>query len=581
MTEYSGVELVKQEQCKLTYATFLTNIIECYNKKANKLVLHNPYSFETQYNKETKTVYNSAFELSAVDIDIEASITDFKLVLNLSNTATGLKLVLKAGKYRRISIIPESHLAICDTYSQDCLDYPETYNPITDNNLDLITDPKWKFKRDIDLDDFLSLIDCYDITTNKIAINNPYYENTSYKDNAVFSPLFSIPNALLSTCTDAQKLIFTIPSPFTFLLKTPKGWANYTLDPSTFKQCPSTPCKGLTIPSCFDTIKPFKVNPTEITIGNTCMQDNICTDFGCFPKDTKCYDPEEVNDGQYIKACQKVLYNGKEIGPCFTLSDIFKVPSDKLTINSSCAQGEICTDFGCVPEYILGDPCKDCSSLSYTQAPTMEAGYNDFMYTQMPITKYSLYSKGNLVGKFKDSYTDGVDISVVLFNIYDYFTPKAYRVNADFTDIEKTINVLYYIATKFLNFSPVEASNLSKIDLDAGQVMQIFPGVSSMTFDWTKILSQNMTGNISEKLAPCRYKDMIIHNNSDGSSLITVEYRFINNFIPSIDHTSLDMNDFITAYNIYADKVKWLITSEAYAYAVYQGYLDPNIPITY
>ena len=109
-----------------------------------------------------------------------------------------------------------------------------------------------------------------------------------------------------------------------------------------------------------------------------------------------------------------------------------------------------------------------------------------------------------------------------------------------------------------------------------GKLSQILPGIEAVKWDWSKLANIPM-GTWIAHMQPCKWMTISVAHTRDHS-YVTYNFKggvrnvhMVTNFNP----TSLQ-----TCYDAYCDKVKWLVNEDAYAYAVYMGYLDPAVGIT-
>jgi len=479
MTNYSGAQLVKQEACKLTYATFLSDVVVCYDRVANELVLNNPYFYETVYDNITKTLSNSAFSLRKVNL-VSSYGTQFIINLDLNNT--GLELILYADIYSRKQIIPYKHLTICDS------------------------------------------VPCYDFEENF-----PYCKTVYYNDQYAWP------------CTGAgRELVIT--------------------------------------------------DQSEVTIEDNCMY-STCYDF------TKTL-------GRELNFTEMVKYNDEVIWECFDLDreynettgywiedgpiiGIFKffngdiVVTDPKYIIDTCKEtNQVSTPMGCMDPYISGTPCEIATTaMSIYQIPLVDVSFGTIINSLGYFEEFILEPNGNIVGSFYDSFESSIAnlIYINLFNVYDYFNLHAYEVDG----YKREISLAPYMYHKYFEGTQTNFDGDPDIEniMTTSELLMVFPSLSSATFNWKEVTGQSFGKAVGYR-APCDYKRITINNTVEGTD-ISIDYKFNNNFITNISSSGINATQLQADYDAFCNQAKWLLTSKAYAYAVYMGYLDPDTPIEY
>ena len=478
MTNYSGIQLVKQESCKLTYATFLSNVIVCYDRVANELVLNNPYFFETVYDDETKTLSNSAFSLRKVDFKSSFG-SQFIIGLDLDNT--GLELILYADSYSRKQIIPYRHLAICDS------------------------------------------LPCYDL--DDYPDNLPYCKTAYYTD--------------------------------------PEG-----------KQVEVWPCTGAS--------REFPITSIEnITIQDDCPE-CVSYDF------SKTFDRE-------LFYTEKVIYNDKEVWPSFEknkeynssngkwieggptvgvfqfLDDCIVITDPKYIVDTCLKDdNKISTINGCKYPYIKSSPCDIATdAMSYNQIPLIDFSFGSLYKSIGQFDTIIIKKSGEVTGKFYGTYDQDHLFSIKLFNIYDYIQPRSFKENEG--KPSKEVLIWPFIFYHYINFDG-SSTPPEELNIDPYTLSSMFTSLESATFNWTKKMPKN------SYLPPCYYKTIEVFNTQTET---TVKTTYIQDHINAISINGLDGSGIQEAYDAFCNKVKWLISKDAFVYAIDKGKLFSGETIYY
>ena len=115
-----------------------------------------------------------------------------------------------------------------------------------------------------------------------------------------------------------------------------------------------------------------------------------------------------------------------------------------------------------------------------------------------------------------------------------------------------------------------------KVKISLNLLKTILPGIENVRWNWS-IPVWMSRGYHSILLAPCRWLRIHVENTRDASVSTSYSEPGVSNItmVTPYDSTSLQ-----ASYDAYCDKVKWLVNEDAYAYAVYMGYLNPTVGIT-
>ena len=262
-----------------------------------------------------------------------------------------------------------------------------------------------------------------------------------------------------------------------------------------------------------------------------------------------------------------------------------KIPY-KDVVKTTCTEPQVCTIYGCLPPTELVTPCTGTPT-GITQYPACDwFGPGTSMQFNAPITDYYLDNDGTIWCEAEVIVNMGKTTKRpdwVIGNIYDYLTPNEY------TDIDGNsyvVDPMYWIYLKYfadeLNdpLNPLSGSKVTwpfiSVKMSLGKLIQILPGIDTVKWNWSTLTSMPM-GAWTAHMQPCKWMTISVQHTRDHSY---VSYNFkggVSNvpMVGTFNPTSLQ-----TAYNAYCDKVKWLVNEDAYAYAVYMGYLDPAVGIT-
>lgn len=479
MTNYSGVQLVKQESCKLTYATFLSDVVVCYDKVVNELVLNNPFFYETVYDIATKTLSNSAFSIRKVDL---VSSFGAQLVVGLDLNNTGLELILKADEYTRKQVIPYRHLTTCD--SLPCYDFGEDF----------------PFCKSI-LYEGKNIWPCLGADRELVITDKNL---VTIEDNCVHFACYDFSKTLDRELNFTEKVVYN----------------------------------GETIWECWDKSKPY-----------------------------------DKSTGNWIEG-----------GPILGVFEFFEgsivVTDPKYIIDECLATNQISTPMGCMDPFISATPCQVATStMSIYEVPIIDIFYGEISSGIGFYDYFTFETNGNIVGTFHDSlnFDNNHTVRINLFNVYDYINLNVYEEGN--TKLE--VSLVNFIYEKYFAGSSTEFTNNPNIanKLTEGELLTIFPSLAQATFDWTSTRAEYFGNSIGYR-APCKYKEISINNFYDGNRTV-IDYKFTNNFISSIGSSGINAAELQVDYDIFSSRIKWLITPKAYAYAVYQGILNPSIPINY
>ena len=262
-----------------------------------------------------------------------------------------------------------------------------------------------------------------------------------------------------------------------------------------------------------------------------------------------------------------------------------KVPF-KDVVRSTCPEPQVCTIYGCLPPTEFITPCTGTLT-GITEFPACDwFGPGSGMQFSAPIMDYYLDADGTIwceasvlvnMGNTQ-KYPDWV-----IGNIYDYLTPNEY------TDIDGNsyvVDPMYYIYLKYfaseLNdpLNPLSGSKISwpfiSVKMTLGKLSQILPGIEAVKWDWSKLTDIPM-GSWVAHMQPCKWMTISVAHTRDHSY---VTYNFKGGVRNVHMVTDFNPTGLQTGYDAYCDKVKWLVNEDAYAYAVYMGYLDPAVGIT-
>ena len=240
-----------------------------------------------------------------------------------------------------------------------------------------------------------------------------------------------------------------------------------------------------------------------------------------------------------------------------------KIPF-KDVVQSTCTEPQVCTIYGCLPPYEYITPCT-AATTTISSIPACDwFGPGTSMQYNLPVTKYYLASNGDITGVADGYFYMGKfhrQPRWVICNIYDYLTPNEY------TDIDgnsAVVDPMYWIFLKYLSADPLKTFPFTEYEITLGTLTQLLPGIQNVQFSWSDTQA-------------CKWMSIIVNHTRDLSYANYVFHPFIYNVNGLENFTCSAIQ---TAYDAYCDKVKWLVNEDAYAYAVYMGYLDPAVGIT-
>jgi len=401
---------------------------------------------------------------------------------------------------------------------------------------------------------FLSdIVDCYDRVKNLLILRNPFFFETTYDpiSQTLSNSAFRLRKVkLLGAATDLKPELALIKGTtgLELILKAGKYSKKQVIPFRHLTECDSIPCYNL---------------------------------------------PEDF--GRTLSFCEKFIYKGEELYPC-TGSSLDAPMGDVSNIVDGCETGYVCTEYGCIlkdgsytpkqhpldflnfPETIIASE----EAIDYLLTPldlgkileTDSQGYYLFNQGIGSMEEFELLHNGTIVAHFPSDYSEHPrSMRINLLNLFDYIQLKAY------TDghVTKTVDLFTFIALKYLDMDLPQAQAYRGGMLDLAVLLTILPSLTTTKFDWDRPVKM-ATHNGYFYTKPSSYVTIKTHVTS-SSIKVTRYFKFTNNFIPSIYKEGLDVLALQENYDLYSEQVKWLISGDAYVYAVYQGYLDPSIPI--
>ena len=305
--------------------------------------------------------------------------------------------------------------------------------------------------------------------------------------------------------------------------------------------------------------------------------------------DCKTYYCVDMGDTM-LMACEVISdHEGKSLPYCMGWPGETKIPY-KDVVHSTCEEPQVCTKYGCVdPNQLIFNCTTDGKGITEIPAcdwfaPTPE-GIDRF---NAPVLEFYFTSSGDIVGRAKVTLNRGTIEKRPYWNIdniYNYLTPNEY------TDIDGNsyvIDPMYFIYLKFFAselsdpLNPLSWPKVSwpftTIETNIGKIAQILPGLESNKWNWSRHTTMPIhLGYLT--MQPCSWMTISVENTRDYSR---VRYNFhrltgIDNVVEVTPYQNTSLQ---AAYDAYCEKVKWLVNEDAYAYAVYMGYLDPAVGIT-
>ena len=277
-----------------------------------------------------------------------------------------------------------------------------------------------------------------------------------------------------------------------------------------------------------------------------------------------------------LMACEVISNSeGKALPYCMGWPGETKVHFADI-IKTTCEEPYVCTLQGCVYPIEDIDCCTTPTSISQFPACDWQGPGRSRKFLGS-ITDYFLYPDGTITGIANEITTNRGSVKLTPYwdicNIYDFITPNEY---IDIEGNSYIVDPVYFIYMKHLASFPGAHWPFEKVKISLTLLKTILPGIENIRWNWS-IPVWMSRGYHSILLAPCRWLRIHVENTRDASVSTSYSEPGVSNItmVTPYDSTSLQ-----ASYDAYCDKVKWLVNEDAYAYAVYMGYLNPTVGIT-